>query len=65
MKYNDKIWEILFFPKFDPKEFLGCMFESLKLETRWIPNEDGYSLHIRPTIISTFTFIVVAFAQII
>ena len=52
--------EALFFPKFDSKEFLECMFELLKLEKRWIPNEDGYSLYIRPTIISTFPFIGVA-----
>eukprot|EP01083_Nonionella_stella_P064181 167054_1 len=55
--------ESLFFPTFDSNEFLQCIFELLKLEREWIPNEYGYSLYLRPTIISTYPYIGVAAAQ--
>eukprot|EP00128_Syssomonas_multiformis_P010699 Colp12_sorted_trinity150504_noHs@23158 len=40
-------------PTFDKQEFLKCINELLKVEESWIPNERGYSLYIRPTMIST------------
>ena len=55
--------ESLFFPSFDGDEFLQCMFELLKVDRSWIPNQYGYSLYLRPTIISTYPFIGVAASQ--
>lgn len=40
-------------PVFDCEEFLGCIKELVKLDESWIPKQKGYSLYIRPTIIST------------
>jgi len=40
-------------PTFDGKEFLECIKELVKTDKDWIPNEKGYSMYIRPTIIST------------
>lgn len=39
-------------PTFDKEEFIKCMAELVKIEERWIPKERGYSLYIRPTVIS-------------
>jgi len=55
--------EALFFPTFDGDEFLQCMFELIKIDRAWIPNKPGYSLYLRPTIISTYPYIGVAAAQ--
>ena len=49
--------ESLFFPTFEADEFLQCLHELLRVERDWIPREYGYSLYLRPTIISTFPFI--------
>jgi len=40
-------------PTFDRDEFLACIKEFLKVDERWIPNEKGYSLYLRPTAIAT------------
>ena len=40
-------------PSFDPEELLKCIKELVKLDSDWIPKEKGYSLYIRPTLIST------------
>ncbi|KAJ3105572.1 hypothetical protein HDU97_007914 [Phlyctochytrium planicorne] len=40
-------------PAFDTEQFLECIKELLKVDQRWIPNERGYSLYIRPTAIAT------------
>lgn len=40
-------------PTFDPTEFLECIKELVKLDKDWIPNEKGYALYIRPTVIAT------------
>ena len=40
-------------PTFDKKELLETIKEFIKIEERWIPNERGYSLYIRPTMIAT------------
>jgi len=55
--------EALFFPTFDGEEFLHCLYELLKVDRAWIPSSHGFSLYLRPTIISTHPFIGVAAAQ--
>merc|ERR1719263_601453 len=40
-------------PMFDGREFLSCIKELVILDENWIPREKGYSLYVRPTIIST------------
>ncbi|KAJ9075037.1 branched-chain-amino-acid transaminase bat2 [Entomophthora muscae] len=40
-------------PAFDEAEFLKCIEQLLKIEERWIPQEKGYSLYLRPTFIAT------------
>ncbi|KAJ1515551.1 branched-chain-amino-acid aminotransferase [Coelomomyces lativittatus] len=40
-------------PTFDKKELLNCIKELVKLESKWVPMEKGYSLYIRPTLIGT------------
>ncbi|KAI7878940.1 branched-chain amino acid aminotransferase II [Lichtheimia hyalospora FSU 10163] len=40
-------------PNFEGEEFLKVISEYLKLDQRWIPNERGYSLYLRPTMIGT------------
>jgi len=50
----------LYFPLFDGKNFLNCLYDLIRLDESWIPKENGYSLYIRPTIISTTPFIGVA-----
>merc|ERR1719263_2127334 len=40
-------------PEFDCREFLTCIKELVRLDENWIPIQKGYSLYIRPTIIST------------
>merc|ERR1719263_452065 len=39
-------------PTFDCGEFLSCIKELVRLDQDWIPMKKGYSLYIRPTIIS-------------
>lgn len=53
----------LFLPVPDEQELLAALKELLKIEKRWIPKGKGYSLYIRPTHISTHSFIGVAKAQ--
>ena len=38
---------------FDHVALLSCLKELLKLDKQWIPQGDGYSLYIRPTVIAT------------
>ena len=40
-------------PGFDRTELLACIKELLKVEDRWIPDQRGYSLYLRPTAIGT------------
>ena len=40
-------------PSFDKQQLLQCIKEFLKVEERWIPDQRGYSLYIRPTAIGT------------
>jgi len=50
----------LCFPEFDPEQLLECMKELVKVDRDWIPNQFGYSLYLRPTMISTHPFLGVA-----
>ena len=40
-------------PNFNGDELLKCVKELVSVDKEWIPNEKGYSLYIRPTMIST------------
>jgi branched-chain amino acid aminotransferase len=40
-------------PTMDEKEFTKCVAELINLEKSWIPVKKGYSLYVRPTVIST------------
>ncbi len=40
-------------PSFDKTELLACIKELLKVEDRWIPDQRGFSLYLRPTAIGT------------
>eukprot|EP00483_Globobulimina_turgida_P012945 UN12969 len=55
--------EALCFPSINSSEFMQCLYELVKLERSWIPNQYGFSLYIRPTIISTTASINVQPAQ--
>jgi len=55
--------ESLFFPTFEGEEFLQCLHELLRVDRDWIPREYGYSLYLRPTIISTNPGLGLAAAQ--
>ncbi|KAJ1895003.1 branched-chain-amino-acid transaminase bat2 [Kickxella alabastrina] len=45
--------ERLYLPQFEGKEVLECIKELLRTDERWIPEGKGYSLYLRPTLIST------------
>ena len=53
MERFKKSSQALFFPDFDSGEYLKCIEELLKIDKDWIPKGLGYSVYIRPTIIST------------
>lgn len=38
---------------FDNNELINCIGELAKIDKNWIPHGEGYSLYIRPTVIST------------
>ncbi|KAF9968970.1 branched-chain-amino-acid aminotransferase [Actinomortierella ambigua] len=40
-------------PDFEQEELIKCIKQFLKVDERWIPNERGYSLYLRPTMIGT------------
>lgn len=50
----------LLLPNIDEQGALDCLKQFLKMEKEWIPNKDGYSLYLRPTLISTTPFLGVA-----
>ncbi|KAJ2888856.1 branched-chain-amino-acid transaminase bat2 [Coemansia asiatica] len=43
----------LYLPQFDGKEVIECIKELLRTDARWVPEGKGYSLYLRPTLIST------------
>mmetsp|Transcript_23515 Transcript_23515/g.48721 ORF Transcript_23515/g.48721 Transcript_23515/m.48721 type:complete len:395 (+) Transcript_23515:133-1317(+) len=42
---------------FDPEELLECIKELIRVDERWVPDQEGYSLYIRPTVIATHPFL--------
>eukprot|EP01064_Diplonema_japonicum_P027902 TRINITY_DN4160_c0_g1_i1.p1 TRINITY_DN4160_c0_g1~~TRINITY_DN4160_c0_g1_i1.p1 ORF type:complete len:382 (+),score=91.50 TRINITY_DN4160_c0_g1_i1:37-1182(+) len=52
-KRMNRSTERLELPTFDIKEFEKCLKQLVELDKEWIPQEKGYSLYIRPTVIST------------
>ncbi|KAH0795758.1 branched-chain-amino-acid aminotransferase, cytosolic isoform X1 [Histomonas meleagridis] len=40
-------------PAPDPDELMKCIIELVRVDERWVPYEEGYSLYIRPTMIGT------------
>ena len=40
-------------PELDTEEVLDALKQLLRLDSRWIPDEDGTSLYIRPAILAT------------
>ncbi|CCI10857.1 unnamed protein product [Albugo candida] len=53
MKRMNQSMSRLSLPTFDGDQLLKCLNELLKVDQDWIPKQDGYSLYIRPTGIST------------
>eukprot|EP00823_Brevimastigomonas_motovehiculus_P001168 TRINITY_DN11692_c0_g1_i1.p1 TRINITY_DN11692_c0_g1~~TRINITY_DN11692_c0_g1_i1.p1 ORF type:complete len:396 (+),score=109.90 TRINITY_DN11692_c0_g1_i1:46-1233(+) len=47
----------LFMPTFDENEVIKCVKELVKVEKSWIPRGMGYSLYLRPTVISTWAHV--------
>uniref|UniRef100_A0A7S3DGK7 Branched-chain-amino-acid aminotransferase n=1 Tax=Palpitomonas bilix TaxID=652834 RepID=A0A7S3DGK7_9EUKA len=47
-------------PDFDKEHFLECIKELVRVDEKWVPQERGYSLYIRPTFIATTPFLGVA-----
>jgi len=43
----------LVLPGFDAEELIKCIEGLLKVDHDWIPQQDGYSLYLRPTLIAT------------
>jgi len=48
---------------FDRNELLKCIKELVKLDQDWIPEGEGYSLYLRPTVIATNPFLGLAEPQ--
>lgn len=53
MKRMSRSSERLALPTFDINEGVECLKALLRVESDWAPNKKGYSLYIRPTMIST------------
>ncbi|KAI8882218.1 branched-chain amino acid aminotransferase II [Backusella circina FSU 941] len=53
MARMNKSTERIALPKFDGDELIKIIGEYLKLDERWIPEGEGYSLYLRPTMIGT------------
>jgi len=47
-------------PQIDPKGLLACIKELVLFDQDWIPEGAGYSLYVRPTLISTHAYVGVA-----
>eukprot|EP00586_Coscinodiscus_wailesii_P011871 CAMPEP_0172518740 /NCGR_PEP_ID=MMETSP1066-20121228/290996_1 /TAXON_ID=671091 /ORGANISM="Coscinodiscus wailesii, Strain CCMP2513" /LENGTH=349 /DNA_ID=CAMNT_0013301183 /DNA_START=237 /DNA_END=1286 /DNA_ORIENTATION=- len=45
---------------FESNELINCLKSLVRLDSRWIPEGEGYSLYIRPTVIATHPFLGVA-----
>ena len=42
---------------FDHQQLIDCIAELVRLDQRWIPEGEGYSLYLRPTVIATHKFL--------
>jgi len=42
---------------FDGDELLECIKELVRVDERWVPDQEGYSLYIRPTVIATHPYL--------
>jgi branched-chain amino acid aminotransferase len=42
---------------FDGDELLACIKELVRVDERWVPTQEGYSLYVRPTVIATHPFL--------
>jgi branched-chain amino acid aminotransferase len=51
-RLNDSL-DRLHLPRVDEAAFVACVGELLKVDERWIPDSEGYSLYLRPTAIAT------------
>jgi len=62
MKRLSKSMDRLHMPgsDFDQKGLIDCIAELVKLDSKWIPYGEGYSLYIRPTVIATHKYLGVA-----
>lgn len=47
----------LSFPTFDKVQYLECIKRLISVDRAWIPKGQGYSLYLRPTVISTHPFL--------
>jgi branched-chain amino acid aminotransferase len=50
-------------PSFNGEGFLECLKALLQLDSSWIPDQEGYSMYIRPTAIGTSPYLGVEAAQ--
>lgn len=57
MKRLDYSMRRLAMPALDQEGFLECIKQLLTVDADWIPNEEGYSMYIRPTAIGTSPFL--------
>ena len=42
---------------FDCEQLIGCIAELVKLDEKWVPYGEGFSLYIRPTVIATHRYL--------
>lgn len=50
-------------PGFNADGFMTCLKTLLKLDESWVPNQEGYSIYIRPTAIGTSPYLGVEASQ--
>ena len=63
MNRLDSSMQRLSMPPLDKEGFLNCIKKLVKLDSKWVPSEEGYSLYIRPTAVGT-TVIAASFLPI-
>lgn len=44
-------------PNFNSEGYLECLKELLRVDESWIPQQEGYSMYIRPTAIGTAPYL--------
>lgn len=63
VKRMNKSAHRLLMPAIDSQNFIQLVEELVKLDKKWIPTGEGYSLYLRPTLISTHPYIGVSPSQ--